>query len=359
MQYADRWRLSFLGKRTLPVPSLILFLRQWSVLAASTLPMNSVLRIISESGANRGVRKTAVELHERTAAGALISQAMRASGLFSSVLIAMVQTGEESGTLAEILENYTAALERQETTRRKIQQALIYPILLSVVSVAVVSFLLVYVIPSFITLFSDAGMNLPAPTRILLSISRGINTYGSVLLIAVAAGLILLILLSRTEKGKFALHRIRRRIPFLGNLSRDIRTARLAELMALFFQSNVDLVRFLEIITDGSGSPAERKALQAVHTGILEGMPVSDAFGAVGYYNPVFIGMLRTGEETGRLSEVTRSIASYLDLEVQLRLTRATALLEPVLILILSFLVGFIVLAIAMPMFQMVNLYEI
>ena len=166
-------------------------------------------------------------------------------------------------------------------------------------------------------------------------------------------------LASRTPVGKVRLHTLRRKIPFLGRLDRDIHTARLAELMALFFESNVDLLQFLDILAQGTKNIAERENLRTVHAGILHGMSVSDAFHSTGFYNPVFVSMLRVGEESGQISQVTASIAAYLDLDVQMRLQRATALLEPALILLLSFVIGFIVLAIAMPMFNMVNLYDL
>lgn len=358
MQYASSRRGAVFQNKEMPVPSLILFLRQLSVLADGTIALDDALQIIAESGANRTVREAGSELCAQTKNGALLSDAMRAGGRFSAILVAMVQTGEESGSLGRILSNYTEALQRQETTRRKVQQALIYPIVLTVVSVSVVTFLLFFVIPSFVALFSDAGMQLPLPTRILLAISATLSGLGPLLLIPPVLLLLAVLVLSRTESGRLFLHKIKRRVPFFGNLDRDIHTARIAELMALFFAGNVDLVRFLQILAEGTKNPAEKHALQSVHQSILAGRPVSEAFQEAAFYNPVFTGMVRIGEESGRLSEVTDSIASYLDLEVQLRLGRATALLEPVLILLLSFLVGFIVLAIAMPMFQMVHLYD-
>lgn len=345
-------------RSALPAQSLLLFLRQLAVLADGTMPLDIALHIIAESGANKAVRRAADELHRLTMEGQLLSDAMRLTERFSPVLVAMVQTGEESGNLGPILTNYASALERQEQTRRKVQQAMIYPVVLTVVSISVVTFLLLFVIPSFVRLFSDAGMQLPLPTRILLDVSGALSKMGLWLLLFPLVTLGCFIGMHQRASGKRLLHRIKRKIPFFGPLHRDMQTAQLAELMALFFENNVDIVRFLSILATGAKQIPEKEALAGIHAQILEGAAVCEAFQSSGYYNPVFTGMLRTGEVSGRLSEVTHSIANYLNLEVQLRLNRGTSLLEPALILILSLMVGFIVLAIALPMFQMVHLYD-
>ena len=359
MQYASKTQERKQTSKRLPNRLLILFLRQLSMLLGGNIALDKALAIIQESGAGKEIQKTAEELYGHIAGGAALSEAMLYTGRFAPLLSAMARTGEESGTLPRILTNYTNALERQETTKKKIHQALMYPVLLTVVSICVVVFLLINVIPSFATLFSDAGMRLPLPTRILIAFSVGVGNIGPLFFLLLLGLFLLLVLASRTPVGKVRLHTLRRKIPFLGRLDRDIHTARLAELMALFFESNVDLLQFLDILAQGTKNIAERENLRTVHAGILHGMSVSDAFHSTGFYNPVFVSMLRVGEESGQISQVTASIAAYLDLDVQMRLQRATALLEPALILLLSFVIGFIVLAIAMPMFNMVNLYDL
>lgn len=359
MQSTSKSFLRRLQSGKLQTASLILFLRQLTVLSAGLIPLDRAMEILSESAPNTPVRNTADELAQHMREGAMLSDAMRASGLFPALLLAMIETGEESGTLSEVLKMYTQSLERQDATRKKVQQSLLYPIFLTVISVAVVTFLLLFVIPSFVRLFSDAGMLLPLPTRILLSISTLLTTYGGwLLLIPILLGAASVFLFFHPA-GRIRLHRIRRSIPFFGRLSRDMDTARMAELMALYTASNVDFVRFVSILAGGSTRLAEKDALEGIHDRLLQGDSVSYAFAKADFYNPVFISMLRTGEEAGQLTETVSSIASYLNLEIELRLRRATSLVEPVLILVLSFLVGFIVLAIAMPMFQMVNLYDL
>ena len=347
------------GSRKLAAPSLILFLRQFNVLLKGELPIPQALFILRQNGANARIRSVADYLHKETDQGALLSSAMRTSGSFSDILVAMVQSAEESGSLADVLASYGKGIERNHELKKKMQTALVYPVLLTVISIVILLFLLAFVIPSFVRLFADAQVLLPLPTRILLGLSEALSRYGKVL--ALLLGLIaqLLLLASRTQKGAYHLARLRHALPGIGSVERDLQSAQLAAMLAMFYESNVNLLHFLTIMADGTDNPYRKSKLIAIKTSILDGKSVHRAFKEADYFSPVFTSMIQIGEASGQLSHVMGSIASYMDMEAELKLRRSVAFAEPTLILLMSFLVGFIVLAIAMPMFEMIHLYDV
>lgn len=344
--------------KRLPVSSLILFIRQLSVLVEGDLPILQALGILEESGATKQIRGVSAILKRETEYGSLLSDAMKKSGAFPEIFTSMVQTAEESGSLKRILQNYGASLEKTNELQKKMQTALVYPVILSAVSVIVLIFLMTYVIPSFVKLFAGQNVILPLPTRILLAVSSWISAYGILLLVVLLVLTLVLFLYGRSASGKMFFSRMKTKLPFYGMLERDIQSAQIAGLMALFYESNINLLKFLQIIADGMTDPYQKSHLLSIHDAILNGSTAHHAFESSRYYSPIFVGMLRVGEESGQLSSVMGSIASYLDLEAELKLRRGVTMMEPILILGMSFIIGFIVLSITMPMFDMIHLYD-
>ncbi len=347
------------SRRKLSTQSTLLFIRQLRVLLEGNLPIVQSLDILSASGANQKIRDVTQQLHQSTLEGSMLSEAMERTGAFSPVFVSMIKAGEESGTLATVLSNYGRTIERNYELRKKLQTALVYPVILSIVSLIVLAFLLTNVVPSFVRLFSESSVTLPLPTRILLTVSEALANWGLYIL----AGLLLLTLigwlLARSPKTRVNVQKMQRRIPFFRSLDRDIQSAKIAGMMALFLDSNVNLLHFLQIMAHGTTNAWQRSVLMEAHDAIVAGDSVHSAFGRTDYFSPVFIGMIRIGEESGQLSSVMGSISTYLDMEAELKLRRAMSLLEPVLIIVMSVVVGFIVLSITLPMFEMIHLYDI
>lgn len=348
-----------LGKRKIKSQDLVLFIRQWLVLLQSRLPMEQCFVLLSQSGAKPSIRLVSETLGVSIQQGMTLSKAFESTGLFPSVFIALIQTGEESGNLVHLLQRYSANLEIREKIRKKIQTAMIYPLILTITSIVVVTFLLLFVLPSFVTLFEGAAVTLPATTKLLLWASQRLSNYGLVLLIFILIAILLAILFFQKPQGKKRLYQLRRRLPLFGTLQRDVDTAHIASLLALFYEGNLHLLDFFDIVEHGIDDPLQQDAFDRIGQKLQHGESLSTAFRDEQLYTPIFIDMLSIGEESGQLSEVTSSIADYLDLEVQIRLERTVAVMEPALILILSAIVGFIVLAIASPMFQMVQIYDL
>lgn len=350
--------LRYLRKKKMSSAHLILMIRQWLVLLEANLPMERTFSILKESGAHTYIRKVAEKLLVSTLEGNSLHESFQKTEAFEPIFLALIQTGENSGNLVPLLQRYIENLQTQEKIRKRVQTAMIYPIILTVVSIVVVTFLLIFVVPSFVTLFEGAEMQLPVFTRILLFVSAWLRSYGLIVLIGMILLLICLILFFRTEKGRIALYSLRRKIPIIGPLLRDVDTANLASLMALFYEGNTQLLSFFTMVHEGLIDPVQKRAMKQISQDIYEGHSIAYAFQREGSYAPIFSNMLAIGEESGELATVSSSIAAYLDLEVQIRLEKAVSTLEPLIILVLSFIVGFIVLAIATPMFNLVQIYE-
>jgi type IV pilus assembly protein PilC len=267
----------------------------------------------------------------------------------------MIEAGEASGTLDSILERMARHFEQESKLESKIKSALVYPSALIVVSIAVVIFMLVAVLPTFTSMFTSSGVDLPWPTQLLMNLSEWIKTYWYLL----GGGLLIVVMgwfyfISTTEGRRF-LDNLKIKIPGIRVTSIKIITARFTRTLSTLLASGIPLLQALEVVGKVLNNVVVQDRLIDSTDGIRRGASLSRAVRAMDIFPPMVDSMINIGEESGALDEILYKTADFYEDEVEMSLQRMTTLIEPVLLVFMAVIIGFIVIAMAMPMFEMVN----
>lgn len=333
------------------------FTRQLATLVGAGIPVVSALDTIVQQVENRALRRALVDIREQLVGGSSLADAMGRHGwLFSELYVNMVHAGESSGALEAVLHRLADLLERGQKLRNKVQSALFYPITMMGVGVAVLGFLLTYVVPIVTRLFTEAKQRLPRPTVILIATSDFLIQWWWLLMVmAVGVGLLLRRILA-TSGGRMWWDRLKLRLPVVGSLYEKLIIARFSRTLGVLLQGGLPLTSSLAIvqhvIDNAFVAHHVEKALQDVNEG--EDLTVSLARSRC--FPPMVIQMMAAGERSGAMEEMLLKIAETYEDEVEARVAALTSLLEPILILVMGFMVGFIVLAILLPILQMSKL---
>jgi len=332
---------------------LALITRQLSTLVRAGMPLEQAMRAL-EDQVGRRLQSVVAGVRAQITEGASLSEALaRFPGIFPDLYRAMVEAGEASGRLDEILERLADYTEQQHYMRQKLGVAMIYPVLLTVVAMAVVIALLTYVVPEVIRVFEHSGQQLPLLTRGLIASSDFLRSYG-VVLVAGAAGLFILWgYLLRRPPVRFQWDKLLLGLPFIGVFIRTVNAARLARVLAILTDSGVPLLEALRIGAHVIRNVPIREAVQEAAMSVREGGRLHIALGKSGYFPSLLIHMIAAGEDSGELEKMLDRAAIHQERELNTRLMVATSLMEPVLILIMGGIVLMIVLAILMPIFEM------
>ncbi|MDA8242205.1 MAG: type II secretion system F family protein [Nitrospiraceae bacterium] len=325
--------------------------RQLSTLLSAGVPLIDALRSLSEE--NTGFwRSVLVAIRENVSAGASLSRALEAhSGLFPDFYISMVSAGEQSGTLDKVLIRVADFLEKQASLRAKLRTAMIYPVFMASVGFIVLSFLFTFVVPKIVRIFENSKSALPFITVVLIAISNLFVHYWW-LLIIIAAALALAARRLRQRHGRF-LDAMRLKLP--GNVLQSLYFGRFARTLGFLIGGGLPMIKSLELSAKATGNVViEEKIMQAAQ-GVAEGARLSTSLGG---FPPVLLQLISTGEKSGTLVEVLGKAADSYEEDFERRVQRALSLLEPSMILVMGLLVGFIVLAVLLPMFQLNQLVK-
>jgi len=348
------------GRRTVgnvPAKLLTQFTRQLSTLVNAGLPILRALRIL-EQQQKPGMLRVAIRLvAEDVESGATLSEAMaRHPKAFDALYTNMVRAGELGGVLDIILERLAEFMEKSQALRRKVIGAMIYPIAVISFALGIVAMLLIFVVPKFSDIFADLGEELPGMTRMLLNLSAAITGGGWILFIAIPVGLVLLAKLMRTSPGgRLAVDKFKLSVPIMGMIVAKTSVARFARTLGTLLAAGVPILEALNITRDTSGNEVFGRALAKVHDGIREGDSFADPLRQAKIVDPMVVNMIDVGEETGELDKMLTKVADTYDDEVEVLVESMTSMLEPIMVIALGAIVGFIVIALFMPMVGMLN----
>lgn len=335
---------------------LAVFCRQFYTMIEAGLGIVKCFEILEAQTSNKTLRSALGAIHEDVQKGFTISEAMNNHDkVFPSILINMIEAGEVSGTLDSILERMARHFEQESKLESKIKSALVYPSALIVVSIAVVIFMLVAVLPTFTSMFTSSGVDLPWPTQLLMNLSEWIKTYWYLL----GGGLLIVVMgwfyfISTTEGRRF-LDNLKIKIPGIRVTSIKIITARFTRTLSTLLASGIPLLQALEVVGKVLNNVVVQDRLIDSTDGIRRGASLSRAVRAMDIFPPMVDSMINIGEESGALDEILYKTADFYEDEVEMSLQRMTTLIEPVLLVFMAVIIGFIVIAMAMPMFEMVN----
>lgn len=341
-------------RRGLGAAQLALLTRQLATLIGAGLPIDEALGALSEQAENERQRALTMSLRARVMEGASLAQALgEFPESFPEIFRATVTAGEQSGRLETVLEKLADYAEARDALKQKILAALAYPLLLTLVAIAVVAGLLTWVVPQIVGVFQNLHQTLPLATRALMALSAFLRSWGWLILIALLAAGVATRIALREESVRFRWHALLLRLPLVGRLARAANTARATRTLALLVESAVPLLDALGIAAQVVPNLPMRAALKRAAFKVREGSAFSRALGESGQFPPVALRLIASGERSGKLPRMLGEAAAQQQRELDRWLTALTAVLGPAVILGVGAMVLFIVLAILLPIFNL------
>jgi general secretion pathway protein F len=345
---------SFTLRRSMPASELALFTRQLATLVQSGLPLEEALLAVGEQTETPRVKSILLGVRSKVMEGHSLADGLTDfPRAFPELYRATVAAGEQSGHLDAVLERLADYTESRQELRQKIQNAMIYPIVLVTLALLIVSGMLVYVVPKVVSVFANTGHELPVLTRILIALSDFLRNYGiaMVIVLAIAAWITRRVL--QRPGPKRAWHATLLRLPLLGRLTRGFNTARFTRTFSILTGSGVPVLEALRIAAEVVTNVPMQAAVQEAAARIREGAPIGKSLAAGGYFPPICIHLISSGEASGELEAMLARAASNQEKEMDGLIAALMGLLEPALIVTMGVVVLMIVLAILLPIFEL------
>jgi type IV pilus assembly protein PilC len=330
----------------------LIFNQQFNTLIKAGLPILRALDLLADRAASPRLRPVVGQIRDRVREGKSLSEAVNEAGVFSKVYSTAILAGEKSGNLPGVLEYYISYQRVTTGVRKKILSTLVYPALLVIVAVTVVSYLVTVVIPKFALLYRDMNVELPTPTKILIAITVDYRYW---VLSAVAAFFVALLAIwawSRSEEGGAAFDRLKFRIPLIGDVLLKFQVAQFSRTLGTLLSGGTPLVASLQTAGDAIGSKLLRSSLLSATQKVREGESLHAALGSTGVMPELALDMVEVGESSGALAAMLTSIAEFFEEEVNLRLATMISLIEPIILVFMGMLVAFILISLYLPIFS-------
>ncbi len=332
---------------------LVIFARQLATMVDSGIPLVQALDVLAEQITAPGFKMVVAGLRDDIETGSSLSEALaHHPRIFSALFINMVRAGESSGMLDDILERLADYLEKNSSLQRKVKSSMIYPAVVITMAVAITSFLVFKVVPTFKGIFDSLGAKLPLLTQLLIDFSN-LAKRGAPFL--VVGSVVIAIIFSRamqTPKGQLMFDRTILRLPVIGMLMRKVAIARFSRTLSTLVKSGVPILSSLEIVARTSGNKVVEMAVDQVRKNIREGENIAEPLTRSGVFPPMVTRMIGVGEQTGELEKMLAKIADFYEEQVDVAVDGLTSLIEPLLIVFLGVVVGGIVTAMFLPIFK-------
>ena len=327
--------------------------RQLGTLLGAGIPLDEVLGTVADQTDQSVLSTTFLSIREEVLEGAPFHKALENQRrVFPELFINMIQVGESSGTLDQVLHRLADFLDDQARIRSRIQAALAYPILMTVVGIGVLIFLFIFVVPKITTMLTEMGQALPWPTQFLIALSDMLGAWWWLLLLLIVCAGFLLRRYAHTEKGRFKIDQISLRLPLYGRLSLTIATAWFARTLGTLLHSGIPLLRALDITKALLKNKVLYQAIDTAQKEVQEGGSLARSLKNSTVFPPMLAQITAAGEKSGQLEPMLFRLADTYENQTELAITGLLSLLEPILILIMGTVVGFVVLAILLPIFE-------
>ena len=335
---------------------IVIFTRQFATMINSGLPLVQSLDILAEQTENSALAKVLREVLYDVESGHTLAAAIaKHPKVFSELFVNMVAAGEAGGILDTILLRLATFLEKNDALLRKIKGAMVYPsVIFSVAGMAIV-ILLIFVIPTFQTMFESAGIPLPLPTRIVIGMSAFLQAFWWAVLGGIIGGAFAIRAIYATPGGQLAIDRILLTLPILGDLQRKAAVARFTRTLGTLVSSGVSILEGLEITAKTAGNRVIHDAVMSSRTSIAGGETIAGPLKESGVFPPMVVQMINVGEQTGGLDNMLTKIADFYDDEVDAAVEVLLAAMEPIMIVVLGVVVGGMIVAMYLPIFDMIN----
>ena len=341
-------------KKKVKLKDLAIFSQQFAAMIDAGISLVDALFILAKQTEHSHLKEVITQVQEDVETGISLANAFaKHPKVFPELYIQLVRAGESGGVLDTILNKLADHFDRQDELNSMVKSAMYYPLVILLVGIAVVIFLVLQVVPQFVGMFADFGTELPLPTRMLLGLSTFMQAYWWMLLLG---GVIVIFLFSRyrkTPKGKERLDRLILKLPVLGPMMRKVYVSRFSSTLAILLDSGVDLLSSLTIVEDVVGNKVFSDILTDARVRVREGSTLSEPLQESGEYPPMLVHMLSVGEETGAVGDMLNKVSKFYDRQVEAAVDGAISLIEPIMIVLLAVMVGFVAISIVTPMFDM------
>jgi type IV pilus assembly protein PilC len=267
----------------------------------------------------------------------------------------MVNTGEISGNLDIIMSRMASHFEKENKINNQLKSAMVYPMVLAGLSVVVVIFLLTFIMPTFIEMFEGSGVPLPAPTRIVMGLSEFIRTKWYILIAGISAAVYGMKNYAESPAGRLTLDGLKLKLPIIKDTTEKVIVSRFTRTLSTVLTSGVSLVQALEVVQKVVGNKVAQNSLEVIKEKVLKGISLGEAIGDESLFPIMLHSMIKIGEESGSLDDILDKTANFYDEELEASLKRMTTMLEPMMIIVMGVVIGFLVIAMMMPMFDMMN----
>lgn len=344
-------------KNKVKTKTIVLFTRQLATLIAAGLPLVKALRTLYDQLESGLLKNVINKVGDEVEGGMPFSEALsHFPDIFPDFYVNMIRAGEQGGMLVDILKRLSEFLDKSQKLRDKIKSALMYPMFVMVVAVLIVVVLMIFVIPTFTNMFSELGGALPLPTKILIASSEILRRTWFLIPLIPAAIAALYKLLIKDLNRKYFVDKIKLKMPVIGQLIQQILVARFARTLGTLLSSGVPILAALETVKGIIGNEFLGRAIIHIKDSIKEGETVAKPMEASKAFPPIVVKMVNIGEETGELDKMLVQIADSFEDEVDVAVSGLTSLLEPLLIVFMGLVVGFIVVSMFMPLFSLARL---
>jgi type IV pilus assembly protein PilC len=341
-------------RETIKPRDVMIFTRQFATMIDAGLPIVQGLDILTQQTENKTFRNTIRAIKQDVEGGATLAESLKKHPkAFDDLYVNMVAAGEIGGVLNTILNRIATYIEKAAKLKRKVKGAMIYPCTIIVVAVAVVTVLLLYVIPVFAELYGSMGKALPLPTQVTINISNWFRSYFFFIFGVVIAAGVGLRLYYKTDNGRMMIDRLSLRLPILGDLLRKVAVARFAQNMSVLLSSGVPILDGLAITARTAGNKVVEQAVMKCRVSISQGKTIAEPLAESKVFPPMVCQMVAVGENTGALDSLLKKVAEFYEDEVDDAVANLTALMEPLIMVVLGVILGGLVISMYLPIFQL------
>jgi type IV pilus assembly protein PilC len=339
---------------------IVVFTRQFSTMIDAGLPLVQTLDVLSTQVENKAFSRTLSQVKVDVEAGSTYADALKKHPkTFNEFYVNMVAAGEAGGILDTILNRLAAYIEKAMKLKKKVKGAMVYPIVVSSIAVLVIAVIMIWVVPTFSKMFAQMGGSMPLPTRLVINTSNFIAGIGGLMTAGVIVVLVVAITqFKRTQKGSRIVDNILLKLPIFGPLLNKVAVAKFTRTLGTLVSSGVPILDGLEITAKTSGNKIVEDSIMEVRKGVVGGKTLAEPITKAKVFPPMVTHMIAVGESTGALDAMLAKIADFYDDEVDAAVSNLTAMMEPLLMVFLGSVVGFIVIAMYLPIFKLITLIK-
>jgi len=338
---------------------LTIFYRQFATMVNAGLTLVNSLDILTEQVENKALANHIKAVKSDVEAGSTLADAMaKFPQIFSELYLSMVRAGEIGGVLDEILNKIADLMEKEFALRQKVKSAMAYPSFVAGAAVLMSIFMLTFILPQFVGVFKQFGGNLPALTQFFVNLTIAFNKFWYIFFIVFAGLVAAFLAYKRTPSGKLNLDKFKLRAPIFGEITRKTAVSRFTRILGTLIKSGVPILEALQVSSNAIGNLVISSAVLSAKTKIKEGQSISSPLAASGVFPPMVTQMIMVGEESGELEEMLINVAKFYDEEVDRAVERLTAIIEPLMMAFIALTVGVMIIAMYLPIFNMVNLIQ-